>query len=422
MIASDPYTIISAALIQTGNEPPMIAFDGTNEWTVGYNAYNLWLPYALESYDWSFQRQTGALTRVGNATFPQFTDAYAFPADSIHLISVWRSDTATTPPQSYPWGQQRANLFPMEYKVVGQTVECNAPNGLTGEWLHDISGADVYSTTFTLALIAYVASSIYAGLNEEVEIADATFKHAEALLDKAAKRVMDQQRRRTPMMASSLAGDPYTTISSALVQVGRQPPTSSWDGSDEWIAGWNAYQVWLPYCLEARDWKFQRVTGALVRTGDATWPRYTDAYQFPPNCLHLITVWRPDIAAMMPVYLGWGMTRDGLFPPQVEYKIIGQSIQTSAPDGLMAEWLSIPAGTDQYSATFNLALSAFVAAALAGSLNKDEKGAAVLNQKAEGLLEMAAAREGMQENRKVGFRSRMIERRRARYAPWGTTY
>lgn len=423
MLASDPFTIVSTALIQTGNDPPVVAFDGTDEWISGFNSYELWLPYCLEAQDWSFQREVGALTRVGNATYPQFTDAYAFPADCLHLITVWRSDLATTSPDRNVWGAAgRQGLFPLEYKIVGSNVECNAPAGLSGEWLRAPAGSDNYSATFNLALVAFVASSLYASLNEDLQAAESNYKLAEELLQKAGQRVREQQNRRVPFVGSPLASDVYTVISSALIQIGRQPPASSWDGTDEWIDGWNAYQVWLPYCLESRDWKFQRTTGALVRTGDATWPRYTDAYGLPQNCLHLITIWRPDLAAQQPQYLGWGITQDGLRPPQLEYKIIGNQIQTSAPMGLMAEWLTTPVDGDQYSATFNLALSAFVAASLAGSLNKDIKAAQVLNQKAEGILQMAAARFDAQESRKIAFRSRMIERRRARYAPWGTTY
>ena len=169
-----------------------------------------------------------------------------------------------------------------------------------------------------------------------------------------------------------LSSDAFTVISTALIQTGNEPPVVAFDGTDEWIAGWNAYQLWLPYCLEARDWNFQRTVGALTRIGDATWPRFADAFAFPADCLHLLTVWRTDLADQMPAYFGWGMVRDGsMKPPQVEYKIIGRTIETTAPDGLTGEWLTQPTGSDQYSATFTMALISFVASSSFASLNED---------------------------------------------------
>jgi hypothetical protein len=219
-----------------------------------------------------------------------------------------------------------------------------------------------------------------------------------------------------------LASDPFTVINTALIQTGNQPTVAAFDGTDEWLAGWNSYQLWLPYCIEARDWSFQTEIAELTRTGDAATPRFTDQYAFPPNCIHLQTVWRPDMAAMQPIYLGWGMVRDGIVQPQIEYRVIGGRIETSAPFGLTARFLTKPSGQDNYTATFTIALITFVASSLTAALNEDLGMAEKLQAMAEAMLQKAATRSDQQENRRVAFRSRMIERRRARYAPWGTTY
>ena len=219
-----------------------------------------------------------------------------------------------------------------------------------------------------------------------------------------------------------LSSDPFTLINTALIQTGNQPTVVAHDGTDEWIAGFNAYELWLPYCIEARDWSFQTAIIALTRVGDSDYPRFSDVYAFPPDCTHLQTVWRTDLAAMQPAYLGWGMTRDGIIQPQIEYRIIGNQIHTTAPSGLTAKYLTVPKGKDTYTATFNIALIAFIASSLFGSLNEDLSAQAQAQKRAEELLEMAATRSDQQENRRVAFRSRMIERRRARWAPWGTTY
>ena len=367
MLASDPFTVISSALIQTGNQPPVVAYDGTDEWIAGQNAYALWLPYCLEAQDWSFQRMTGPLTRVGPASWPNFTDAYAYPAGALHLIGVWRPDTVSTPPVGNPWGQpSQASLYPMQYKIIGQTIQTNAPNGLTGEWIADRGGADSYSAAFTAALIAFVASSLHVSLGEDLAAGEKTFQLAEAMLDKAAKRVKESEKRRVPFLANPLTADAFTVISSALIQVGAQPPAVAWDGSDDWIDGWNGYQIWLPYCLESRDWNFQTEIATLERIGNATYPRFSDAFALPVNCLHLQTIWRPDLAGMQPAYLGWGMVTppDAIRPPAIEYRIIGGVIETTAPNGLMGKYLANPETGDAYSATFNLALAAFVAASL----------------------------------------------------------
>jgi hypothetical protein len=219
-----------------------------------------------------------------------------------------------------------------------------------------------------------------------------------------------------------LSSDAFTVINTALIQSGNQPVVVAFDGTDEWLAGFNAYQLWLPYCIEARDWNFQTAVAALTRVGGSDYPRFSDAYAFPANCAHLQTVWRTDLAAQQPAYLGWGMTRDGIIQPQIEYRIIGNQIHTSAPQGLTAKYLTAPQGKDRYTATFNIALITFVASSLFGSLNEDLAAQDKTMKLAQEILEEAAVRSDQQENRRVAFRSRMIERRRARWAPWGTTY
>lgn len=219
-----------------------------------------------------------------------------------------------------------------------------------------------------------------------------------------------------------LASDAFTVINTALIQTGNTPTVVANDGTDEWIAGLNAYELWLPYCLEARDWNFQTAIASLTRVGDATLPRFQDLYAFPPNCLHLQTVWRPDLAAQQPAYLGWGMTRDGIMTPALEYRIVGGQIETTAPSGLTAKYLTGPEGSDAYSATFVVALITFIASSILASLNEDLAASEKTLGLAEAMLEKAALRSDQQEPRRSAFRSRMIERRRARYAPWGTTY
>lgn len=221
-----------------------------------------------------------------------------------------------------------------------------------------------------------------------------------------------------------LASDIFTIVSSAMIQTGNNPPVVAYDGTDEWIVGQNAYELWLPYCLEARDWNFQTVIAALTRVGAATYPRFADAYAIPANCIHLQTVWRPDIAAQMIPYLGWGMLppAESIHVPQIEYRIIGGTIETTAPEGLSAKYFTQPAGTDRYSATFTAALIAYVASSVYAGLNEDLGSAERTFKFAEGMLQTASTRSDQQENRKVAFRSRMLERRRARYAPWGTAY
>ena len=179
-----------------------------------------------------------------------------------------------------------------------------------------------------------------------------------------------------------------------------------------------------PIASKARDWSFQTNIADLVRTGAATYPRFTDRYAMPADCIHLQTVWRPDLQAQQPTYLGWGMmsSAESIHPPAIEYRIIGGEIETSAPTGLRAKYLTLPSGADNYTATFTASLIAYVASSLYASLNEDLGSAEKTFQVAEGLLQKAASRSDQQENRRVAFRSRMLERRRARYAPWGTTY
>lgn len=215
--------------------------------------------------------------------------------------------------------------------------------------------------------------------------------------------------------------DPLFVINSALINTGQNPRATAFDGSDEWTAGYNAYQIWLPYALEAEDWNFQTAIVTLQRTGNSNDPVYADVYAKPPDCLHLLNVWRTDLAVATIGYQGYGQPADDLMPPLLDYRIIGDAVHTTAPAGATAKYVQQPTGAqNQYSAMFTVALIKYVTAHLFASLNEEFVLAKDEFKDAAMELGHAAARTQQQEPRRAGMRSNIVEARRARgRGGWG---
>lgn len=186
----DKLEIIQTAARQTGNNAPNVADDGSEEWDHGSAAYEMALPYAIENRNWKFETTVAVLNSTGIApTDPLFDTAYAKPIDLAHLIWVRMNDQA------------------VEYQILDNQIVLNNTGALTvtAKYVRmissDISGV---TPTFAVALLAFVMSGIYRGLNEDVGQADKMWAHGEQLLQNAATR-SDQEQPKRAMFSSRLA-------------------------------------------------------------------------------------------------------------------------------------------------------------------------------------------------------------------------
>lgn len=90
--------IINAALIATGNAPCAVEFDGSDEWTVAYSAYQRAVEWLLALHNWGFATKQVTLVQVAAPTTPRTYYAYGFalPGDMLTLREVWYGGTPLT--------------------------------------------------------------------------------------------------------------------------------------------------------------------------------------------------------------------------------------------------------------------------------------------------------------------------------------
>ena len=200
----DKLTIINNALIATANNT-CVTDDGTNEWTVGSNAYDRMLPVVMSRRNWRFQRQITTLNRLGVSAFPGFADVFALPSDSMYIINAWDTlDGANVSAFRYGVqpGSTRAPDF--EYKIIAAHVHCNGPNGVTAEYIKTPNSSDPLQVLFVQALTTEIESIIVRALNEDIEAARDLKKLARIEMQEAASRDDQQQPARIAFRSKML--------------------------------------------------------------------------------------------------------------------------------------------------------------------------------------------------------------------------
>lgn len=184
----DRLAIIQDACTQTGNNPPTVEEDGSEEWDHGSVAYEMALPYAIEARNWKFGTDVRVLTSTGvKPTDPLFDTAYAKPPDCLHLIWVRLAD------------------IPTIYQILdNQIVLNNTGNQVVTAKIVFAPTIDQVTPTFAMALRAFTASGIYRGLNEDTGSADKAWALGEHMLQTAATR-SDQEQPKRAMFNSRMA-------------------------------------------------------------------------------------------------------------------------------------------------------------------------------------------------------------------------
>src|SRR4051812_42939364 len=177
----DRLSIIQTACRQSGNNPPNVEDDGSEEWDHGSSAYETALPYAIESGNWKFLTTVAVLTSTGVApTDPLFDTAYAKPPNLAHLIWV------------------RLSNVPVEYQVLDNEIVLNNTGAqvVTAKFVQQETSIEEVTPTFALGLLSFVMSGIYRGLNENESAADKAWAFGEHLLRNAMTRSDQEQPKR----------------------------------------------------------------------------------------------------------------------------------------------------------------------------------------------------------------------------------
>ena len=214
-------------------------------------------------------------------------------------------------------------------------------------------------------------------------------------------------------MPPLLTLDKLTIGNAALIDSANNVVETEGDGSDEWLVISAAYDRLWPVMMSRRNWNFDTRILALNRLGDSDYPPFTDEFAKPPDSLFIQKVWRPDIAGFMPQYQGEGISSDeDIRLPALDYRIVGDVIHTSAPNGATAKYAVANPDPSHWSVLFGEALRLGIKAACYRSLNEDDGQADKWEKLSEMMLNEAATRSNAEEPRRVGFRSGLAESRR----------
>ena len=214
--------------------------------------------------------------------------------------------------------------------------------------------------------------------------------------------------------------DKLSICNDALLATGNQTVTGIDDGSPEWIAVSNFYDRSLVKVLSKHDWKFALNMALMTRVGSSAYPGYADMYELPPDCLQLRVAYDARDAALIQPFDVRIISETGINLPPMDYRIIGNNVHCICPQGAWAFYVVNPA-TDPTNATVGFAetLRLEIEGLLSRGFNEDVEAAAAIKALTKEELTEAREEDSAQENRRIMFRSPMLERRRRRRNFWG---
>lgn len=186
---TDRLTIINDALFATGNNQVNAEYDGSDEWIAVDSAYRRALSSLLSEHRWSFATKTASLGGRLAATpsgYERFQNAFAFPADFMHLKAAYVGGVPFT-----------------EFEIVDQTFCCSQTSGVTIEYVRTPTEGQ-FPPGFVEILTMKVEAYLLRGLNEDTDNArrrDADVENKLAMLRSAS----DQQTPGRAVMRSRTA-------------------------------------------------------------------------------------------------------------------------------------------------------------------------------------------------------------------------
>lgn len=196
----DKLTIINRALIATSNTPVNVADDGSDEWTVGSNAYDRMLPVIMATRNWKFQTTLNPLVRLGTSAYPGFSDVYGRPADCLQFMNCWDTLAASKvlPVSNFGVSQVAIRGPQFDYRIIGNHIHCNGPNGVTAHYVKYPASGDPMGILFAEALTKSVEAILEKGLNDDGDASRGTSREAMGILDLAASRDTQEDPRKIP--------------------------------------------------------------------------------------------------------------------------------------------------------------------------------------------------------------------------------
>lgn len=187
MAGTDKLSIISDELARTGNTIPAAADDGSDEWTTCSPAYDAAVKETIEGHSWNFDTQVATLVRQNDSPDATYTDAFAKPNQSLHLIWV------------------RVNGAAVDYKIINDQVCLSAGGGVvTAKYVVDQGSAN-WPALFTKIIRLHVRAAIYSGLHEDPATAMSYEGAARNALAEARTRVDQESPKRAPFNSRARA-------------------------------------------------------------------------------------------------------------------------------------------------------------------------------------------------------------------------
>ena len=211
----------------------------------------------------------------------------------------------------------------------------------------------------------------------------------------------------------------FDLVNEALLACSDNVVVTANDGSDEWNAGSNAYEMAIEYMYDNHNWTaITKIAEIHPLTTPPMDNQFDTAYAKPPDCVHLIWVRLND----MPVY--YKITNNNIEVSAVG----GSSIVNPAPPGTLpgvitAKWVSSDQAGDQsepaqkMTRTFFAALRIFTMSGIYRTLHEDPAEARLLWKEGAVILQEARTRADQEMGKRAFFNHRISAARRIR-RPW----
>jgi hypothetical protein len=197
-----------------------------------------------------------------------------------------------------------------------------------------------------------------------------------------------------------MPNDKLSIIQAALAMTGNNIPQVADDGSEEWNMASVVYETSVDGLIEAHNWNFSTNIQTLVRLGAALDANYTDAYNKPADCLHVIWI------------------RVNGVP--IDYKIVNNQICVNASSqAVTVKYVRIP-NNGSWPPMFVDCVRQSVMAGIYRGLNEDIAAANGMDAQALRTLQMARTRTDQEQPKRALFSSRLRAARQVR-KPWQIT-
>lgn len=188
--------IMNAALISEGEAEIVAENDGSPEWRMMSRNWPLIVEAELEDSNYFFTRREAELVSRVDGKFG-YDDAYAVPADALHIRHAWTVDETGERNLAIEWSQD------------GQYIYVNSDDGI---WVEYIEAADTsfWSANFAMG-VKLSLQAVIRTFHEDTANANA----------RSAEAGIAFQRARTNSSRGRSAKEPFRTGRFALARFGR---------------------------------------------------------------------------------------------------------------------------------------------------------------------------------------------------------